>query len=104
MFFGNLTSDFIGGIFVGLFSETEIHLLVFSIIWTLINLITLFLFQKSEIGRFETIVKREEIKLRYKTTLNSRVVWILIRLFSSFIISLIIGFLVLYIKNSTIIN
>lgn len=100
MFIGNLISDIaIGGLFVGLLSERIIHVIVFSLMWSVISLINLFIFQRDELNRFSVLVRKQETKYNLKATLNHKIVWVLIRFLSSFLISFIIGILIVTIKS-----
>ena len=48
MFIGNLIANIFGGLIVGFLSDKPSHIIVFSFFWTLINLFSLFTFQKKE--------------------------------------------------------
>jgi len=98
MFLGLLLSNIIGGIIVGLISDKPSHVIVFSLFWVLISLISLFIFQKNELLIFESLVKRQEIKYSTKTRIDSRLIWVVITGLSSFLISFLIGMLIVSIK------
>lgn len=104
MYLTNLIADLIGGIGAGIISDRYNHVIVFSLLWTAINVISLFSFERKQFAKFAKDVRIQEIKLKIISHWNARVVWLLFRIFQSFIVSLLVGFIVLSAKNLIIIR
>jgi len=99
MFLGNLVSDIFGGIFVGLISDEAQYVIAFSLLWVIVNIISLFTFQRSEFNNFNDLVKAQEKKFGYKSSWNPKIIWFIIRTTLSLILSILIGYLVIFIKK-----
>ncbi len=99
MFIGNFVSDMFGGIFVGLVSDKSSQVFVFYLIWLVITIIYLFIFQRNEFGRFTDLVKSQEVKFGYKTSWSPKVVWLILRISSALILSITIGLLIVFVKS-----
>lgn len=83
---------------VGFISDKPSHVFVFSLGWVFISLVSLFTFQRKEFVNFEKLVNIQEAKYHSKTTIDSKLVWVLITSLSAFAISFLIGLLIVLIK------
>lgn len=98
MFIGNLIIDAIGGIIIGLYSDNIKQIFVFAIGWILISIINLFIFERKDFSQWRKIREGQEIKMQYQSKIPHKIDWIIVRLFSSYIIVLLVGLLTQLIK------
>ncbi len=98
MFLGNLISNIIGGVVVGLVSGNLLHVFVFSLLWVIISLVNLFIFQKSEFKQFEKLIEAQGVKGKLKTAYNSNLIWVIITGLFAFVSSYLLGLLILFLK------
>lgn len=99
MFLGNLLSDIIGGIFVGLYSDNYKHIFIFAILWSIVSIVNLFLFEKEHFNAFKALRVKTEEKLRYKSKIPHKLDWIIIRTIFSYLTALVVSLVVMLIKG-----
>lgn len=99
MFIGNLVVDLIGGLIIGFYSDNYKQIFVFAIGWSIISLINLFVFEREHFSKFKALRIAQETRMQFKLKVPHKIDWMVIRLFLSYITSVIVGLTTVFIKN-----
>ncbi len=95
MFLSNLiVSNIFGGIWVGIGTIQGYSLIKLCLLWCVVSLLHLFVFNYKSFSRFTRLVQVQEIVLNTKVSANPNIIWLVLNLFSAFTITFITGFLI----------
>lgn len=95
----NIIASILAGLIFGLFNYKVSQILLISLVWALISICYLLVFQRKEFKTFNKLVSHQQLIRGYKTSFNSNVAYFLYRASSDFLIAALVAGVVLFIKN-----